>query len=664
MEDQGHENAPGNGRAIADAAPGTLEAAIADLERRTLNIKADIDRAARVADQLTPLRSRLTTLQQRTATLEPVTLQGRLVQLQDEASLLYIRIRPPGAPAVPEPRIEDLRRQLPSGTGKPYPIRLGRPVRRIVIHHTVTSPSITPVQLAQAHIRQGKPGLPYHYLVAADGKIYWTQALETVAGHTGLAQVNNEAVGVALVGNFTTLPPPPAQLAAAAGLVAWLLSRFGLEPDAVVGRRELEQVGSPGIQWDGGVRYKDALLARVRALLWATREPDSIIAGLRQEMATIQSRLEAGECLAAQVSELRDHVAELELALAGSSPAPERSPAARVGAPPWKDVVKTLPHHPTLPPYPQRPQPPTTVVIHHTDSPTTTTVEAIARYHVFGEKRDQQGNELKVPWPGIGYHYVIAADGTIYKCNEDMTRSYHVGGAANGTCIGVSLIGRFMRLGYDGKEQPIANQSPTPQQLKSAGRLVAWLTQQYGMPDANIKGHKDVAGTSCPGEYWRDGPTWKNLLLKEVRLARDPQTTPKVEHYLLFWDHGVQWAEHDWVNAQSYISRFRPTCGFLLTDALLAQRVTIVGATGGVSAAAEAQLRAAGVIVHRLDGRNVAETKALLDALVAKGTPWPGAPPRSLAAAEAAIVERELDEPGRILVPDVWTVPDDWEAAR
>ncbi len=670
MEDTGQWTPPDNEPSRTHVRAGSLAASVADLERRTLSLKADIKRAAAAADRMPPLQSRVEQLQQRAAALEPDALAAALTQAQDEAGLLYFRMRPLDAPSTPAPKIEDIRRVLPHDPNATYPLRQNKQVRRIVVHHTATSPGATPEQIAQAEVDAGKPGLRYHFLIAADGKVYWTQPLEVAVAQTGVSAVNEDAIGIALIGNFMLVAPGPNQIAAAATLIAWLLSRFELAADVVVGRRELEDSGSPGAQWDHQARYRDALLARVRAILWSSRGPEAIIGELRQELRDLHARVASDRALAAQVTSLQAQVAELRTAPASIMPlngdalsGEDESRAAMVVEPPgWRDVVKTLPRHPTLDPYPKRAKPPTMIVIHHTDTPKNFTVEQIARYHVYGERKDTDGNIVKGPWPGIGYHFVIAADGTIYKCQDEMTRSYHVGGAANDVAIGVSLIGRFMKLGYDGKAQKVEDQTPTPEQLRSTGKLAAWLMQQYKIPVDRVMGHQDVwpRSTACPGDSWKTGTTWRTLLVKEIQTAQDPHTTRQIEHYLLFWDHGVQWAQGDWDNAQPYIARFRPTCGFSVDDAMLARRVTIVGSVLGVSGTAEARLKAAGVTVHRLSGRNEAETKALLDALVAKGTPWPGAQKRTPDALEAAIALRDVDQVDELPVPDEWTIPDDW----
>ena len=134
-------------------------------------------------------------------------------------------------------------------------------MRRVVVHHTATSPDASPEQIAQGEVDRGKPGISVHFLIAADGKTYWTQPLELAVALTGLSAVNEDAIGVALIGNFSLVEPGPNQIAAAATLIAWLLSRFELPPEVVVGRRELERVASPGAQWERRARCRDALLA-------------------------------------------------------------------------------------------------------------------------------------------------------------------------------------------------------------------------------------------------------------------------------------------------------------------------------------------------------------------------------------------------------------------
>ena len=143
-----------------------------------------------------------------------------------------------------------------------------------------------------------------------------------------------------------------------------------------------------------------------------------------------------------------------------------------------------------------------------------------------------------------------------------------------------------------------------------------------------IVGHKEVMETLLP----RRSVAQRRKLEATTAAARVEairQAPPRpVDLMLMFWQHGTQWAEADWRSAQAYIAHFRPATTFTPSDGFTVRHVVIVGGEAGVSGQ-ECPLSTAGVDVHRLAGANEAQTKAMLDALVAANTPWPGAPPAS-----------------------------------
>jgi N-acetyl-anhydromuramyl-L-alanine amidase AmpD len=127
----------------------------------------------------------------------------------------------------------------------------------------------------------------------------------------------------------------------------------------------------------------------------------------------------------------------------------------------------------------------TDLVIHHTVSPDDRTAAQIADYHV-----NSRG------WPGIGYHYLISADGTIEQTNYLETVSYHAAGA-NNYSVGIALKGNFTDVW------------PTDVQLQATEWLVDNL--QNDLIIDNVLGHKEVAGsaTACPGATWLE---WKGVI--------------------------------------------------------------------------------------------------------------------------------------------------------
>lgn len=152
------------------------------------------------------------------------------------------------------------------------------------------------------------------------------------------------------------------------------------------------------------------------------------------------------------------------------------------------DIVNDLTKHATLKYTTRKLTDISTITIHHTVS--NTTPEVIARYHV-----GTRG------WPGIGYHFIVMGDGTIYQVNYLETKSYHAGTDAPGDenlySVGVALMGDF------------TNAPPPEAQLVAAANLVAYLKDMLGVDI--VKGHKDMPGaeTQCPGNT---SPQWFNVV--------------------------------------------------------------------------------------------------------------------------------------------------------
>jgi len=144
----------------------------------------------------------------------------------------------------------------------------------------------------------------------------------------------------------------------------------------------------------------------------------------------------------------------------------------------------------------------------------------------------------------------------------------------------------------------------------------------------DVVGHMEVLATACPGKQWLEGKKWKAQLRQEIAKVQqeavepEPEPVPGVKpiyHYLLFWAHDGQWAEKDWINARNYVGAFRPSVGFVATDAAQAEYVTIVGGPLGVSKEVEDWLKAAGSKVERIAGQDEADTQRMLDELVQEG---------------------------------------------
>lgn len=130
------------------------------------------------------------------------------------------------------------------------------------------------------------------------------------------------------------------------------------------------------------------------------------------------------------------------------------------------------------------------LAIHHSAGPDSQTPEQIANYHI-------QNNG----WGGIGYHFVIAKDGTVYYVGDIQTARANVANL-NEQVIGICLIGNF-----------ISGRLPASEQLDSAHKLCEFFIGSYpDLPNIGswegVRGHKELPGqsTACPGDAW---PTWR-----------------------------------------------------------------------------------------------------------------------------------------------------------
>lgn len=91
-------------------------------------------------------------------------------------------------------------------------------------------------------------------------------------------------------------------------------------------------------------------------------------------------------------------------------------------------------------------------------------------------------------WAGIGYHFYIRKDGSIYRGRPEKARGAHCLGS-NENSIGISCEGSFMTETY-----------MTEAQKNSLIALGTYLRKKYNL--GNVYGHRDLNQTDCPGTYF------------------------------------------------------------------------------------------------------------------------------------------------------------------
>lgn len=92
-------------------------------------------------------------------------------------------------------------------------------------------------------------------------------------------------------------------------------------------------------------------------------------------------------------------------------------------------------------------------------------------------------------WVGIGYHFFVRKDGSIYEGRPLWALGAHVQGK-NNISVGICAEGD-----YHNKDKVM------PQVQKSAiKQLIAYLKGLY--PNAEIVGHGEIGESNCPGRYY------------------------------------------------------------------------------------------------------------------------------------------------------------------
>jgi hypothetical protein len=202
---------------------------------------------------------------------------------------------------------------------------------------------------------------------------------------------------------------------------------------------------------------------------------------------------------------LEGQVASLQVTIEELNQRPVVLPSGGVAPPPITDLTDSLPKHPSKT-FDTRPLTQIEhLIIHHTATRPDVSAELIARYQV--QQLDR---------PGIPYHFYIAGDGTVFQTNHLETVSTHAYDKSP-VGVGIAFAGDFTDL------------VPTPSQLDTGARLVAYLAQQLSLETDRIKGLKEFVPThASPGKQWLEGQEWKEMLLSrvEANLATAPKPQP------------------------------------------------------------------------------------------------------------------------------------------
>lgn len=188
------------------------------------------------------------------------------------------------------------------------------------------------------------------------------------------------------------------------------------------------------------------------------------------------------------------------------------------------------------------------LVIHHTVTAHDATPDDIALLH------KARG------WGGIGYHFLIAKDGTVYYVGDIGTARANVLDM-NEKVVGISMIGDFTQY------------LPTDEQIISCHKLCAYLLESGLFPNCKtwdkVVGHKELQATSCPGSSWdktQSGDMWWRIKTGTQYTPITPPATQPVTNYEALWNQ----SKTEFAN---YKNEVKPKLD-LLGDLLLALNTT------------------------------------------------------------------------------------------
>ena len=116
------------------------------------------------------------------------------------------------------------------------------------------------------------------------------------------------------------------------------------------------------------------------------------------------------------------------------------------------------------------------IALHHAEA-VSCTAQDIHRWHLSND------------WTGIGYHFFVRKDGSIYRGRPLWALGAHVQGM-NNRSVGICAEGD-----YHNKDKVMPEA-----QKKAIKELLKYLKGIY--PDAEIVGHREIGDSNCPGRHY------------------------------------------------------------------------------------------------------------------------------------------------------------------
>ncbi|XP_071564596.1 peptidoglycan-recognition protein SB2-like [Temnothorax nylanderi] len=130
--------------------------------------------------------------------------------------------------------------------------KLKLPVSRVIICHTASNFCTNYVECANElriiqdyQMKNDYVDIAYNFLVGGDGLAYVGRSWNHTGGHS--ERYNGISIGIAFIGDFTSVVPPKTQLRAAQKLIEFGVGAGKIAPDyKLLGHRQVVKTKSPG----------------------------------------------------------------------------------------------------------------------------------------------------------------------------------------------------------------------------------------------------------------------------------------------------------------------------------------------------------------------------------------------------------------------------------
>lgn len=112
----------------------------------------------------------------------------------------------------------------------------------------------------------------------------------------------------------------------------------------------------------------------------------------------------------------------------------------------------------------------------------------------------------------VGYNYEISATGVVRQSRKDgeVTAAQYQQNMNNGQAIAICLDGNF------------EIEQPTFAQLNALKKLVEEKVKAYGIPVENVRPHRSISATACPGKFFPSTGLYDFLMKQPAGEAPNP----------------------------------------------------------------------------------------------------------------------------------------------